>query len=151
MDVPDTSHTLISDTDPSFWLIADQLNARNENERLDYIRSGFPPGWVKELRHAFHLNNAQLETLLGTSISTLERRQRQQRPLDTVSSERLDRVTTLALHAAELFENRNTARRWMITANRALNDQMPISLCETEIGARQVRRVLGALQHGGVV
>jgi putative toxin-antitoxin system antitoxin component (TIGR02293 family) len=150
MDVPSTLHA-ITDTAPSFWLIADQLNARNETERLDYIRSGFPPGWVKVLRNAFRLSNSQLETLLATSVSTLERRQRQQRPLDVVGSERLDRVAALATHAAELFEDQNTARRWMITPNRALNGQTPLALCETEIGARQARRVLSALQHGAVV
>ena len=101
MDVPSTLQAAITDTAPSFWLIADQLNARNETERLDYIRSGFPPGWVKVLRNAFRLSNSQLEALLATSVSTLERRQRQQRPLDIVGSERLDRVAALATHAAK--------------------------------------------------
>lgn len=136
---------------PAFWLIADQLNARTESERLNYIRSGFPPGWVKALRTAFDLSNRQLETLLATSMSTLERRQRAQRPLDVVGSERLDRIAALATHAAQTFEDQDSASRWMITPNRALNDQVPIALCDTEIGARQVRRVLTALEHGGVI
>lgn len=149
--MPATLEKTLSDSAPSFWLIADQLNARNETQRLDYIRSGFPPGWVKTLRNAFRLSNAQLEALLATSVSTLERRLRQQRPLDVVGSERLDRVAALATHAAELFEDQNAARRWMMTANHALNQQTPITLCETEIGARQVRRVLSAMHHGGMV
>lgn len=140
-----------STTDPAFWLIADQLNSRSESERLAYIRTGFPPGWVKAVRTAFHLNNSQLETLLNASISTLERRLKQHRPLDMVGSERLDRVASLAIRAAEVFDDQDTARHWMMTANRALNDQTPLTLCETEIGASQVRRVLAALQHGGVI
>jgi putative toxin-antitoxin system antitoxin component (TIGR02293 family) len=68
-----------------------------------------------------------------------------------VGSERLDRVAALATHAAELFEDQNTARRWMIAPNRALNGLTPLALCETDIGARQARRVLSALQHGAVV
>jgi len=151
MDVPVISQASFQQATPAFWLIANQLNTRNETERLAYIRSGFPPGWVKAVRNAFQLSNGQLETLLSTSVSTLERRQRQQRPLDLVGSERLDRVATLAVRAAELFEDQDTARRWMITPNRALDDQTPIALCETEIGARQVHRTLCALQHGGVV
>ena len=149
--MPATHQVAHHDTAPTFWLIADQLNARNENDRLDYIRNGFPPAWVKAVRSAFHLNNAQLEALLATSVSTLERRQRQQRPLDLVGSERLDRVAAIASHAARLFEDYDAARRWMITPNRCLNDQTPLTLCQTEIGARQVRRVLAALKYGGVV
>jgi putative toxin-antitoxin system antitoxin component (TIGR02293 family) len=151
MDVPAISHASINNAAPAFWLIADQLNTRNETERLAYIRTGFPPGWVKTVRCAFQLSNSQLEALLSTSVSTLERRQRQQRPLDLVGSERLDRVAALAVRAAEVFDDQDTARRWMMTPNRALNDQTPITLCETEIGAIQVRRTLAALLHGGVV
>ncbi len=143
--------TSINEASSAFWLIANQLETRNETQRLAYIRTGFPPGWVKAVRSAFQLSNSQLEALLSTSVSTLERRQRQQRPLDLVGSERLDRVATLAVRAAELFEDQDVARRWMMTPNRALNDQTPIALCETEIGACQVRRALAALQHGGVV
>lgn len=136
---------------PAFWLIADQLNTRNESERLAYIRTGFPPGWVKAVRTAFQLSNSQLEALLNASVSTLERRLRQRRPLDIVSSERLDRIASLAVRAAEVFNDQETAQHWIMTANRALNDQTPITLCETEIGASQARRVLAALEHGGVV
>ncbi|HEY0289419.1 MAG TPA: antitoxin Xre/MbcA/ParS toxin-binding domain-containing protein [Pseudomonas sp.] len=135
----------------TFWLIADQLNARTEGERLSYIRSGFPPGWVKVTREAFRLDTERLEQLLNASISTLERRQRQQQPLDLVSSERLDRIASIATQAVEVFENPDIARCWMVTRNAALGDQRPIDLCETEIGARQIRRVLSALVCGGAV
>lgn len=149
--MPAIFQSSINEAASAFWLIANQLDTRDETQRLAYIRTGFPPGWVKAVRNAFQLNNSQLEALLSSSVSTLERRQRQQRPLDLVGSERLDRVATLAVRAAELFEDQATAQRWMTTPNRALNDQTPIALCETEIGASQVRRVLAALQHGGVV
>jgi putative toxin-antitoxin system antitoxin component (TIGR02293 family) len=151
MEVSAISHASHHEAAPAFWLIADQLHTRNETERLAYIRMGFPPGWVKIVRGAFQLSNSQLETLLSASVSTLERRQRQQRPLDLVGSERLDRVATLAVRAAEVFEDQEIAQRWMMTPNRALNDQTPLALCVTEIGASQVRRALAALQHGGVL
>jgi len=148
--VPPTFPSSIA-ADPAFWLIADQLDSRNENERLAYIRAGFPPGWVKSIRTAFHLTNSQLETLLNASMSTLERRMRQQRPLDIVSSERIDRVASLASRAMQVFDDHETARHWMMSANRGLNDQTPITLCETDLGATQARRVLAALEHGGTI
>jgi putative toxin-antitoxin system antitoxin component (TIGR02293 family) len=151
MEVSAISQASTLDPAPAFWLIADQLHTRNETERLAYIHTGFPPGWVKAVRSAFDLSNTQLEDLLSTSISTLERRLRQQRPLDLVSSERLDRLATLALQAAQVFEDQRIAQRWMMTPNRGLNDQSPLTLCATEIGARQVHRVLAALRHGGAL
>lgn len=129
----------------TFWLIAHQLNARTEDQRLHYIRAGFPPGWVRAIREAFSLSPRSLERLLNVSMSTLERRQRQLQPLDLVSSERLDRVATVAVQAAAALGDHATASRWMITRHPALCEQTPIQLCETEIGARQVRRTLRAM------
>ena len=51
--------------------------------------------------------------------------------------------------AEEVFESRLAAADWMSRANRSLGGQAPIMLCETEIGAKQVRRVLNALDWGG--
>ena len=129
----------------AFWLIADQLTARTEHQRLRYIQAGFPPGWVKATRAAFKLSSRRLEQLLNVSMSTLERRQRHSQPLDLVTSERLDRVAHIATQAAARFGDHAMASRWMVSRHPALGGQTPIRLCETEIGARQVRRLLRGL------
>ncbi|GFM84983.1 hypothetical protein PSCICO_03820 [Pseudomonas cichorii] len=134
-----------------FWLIANQVSKRTESERLTNIQSGFAPGWIRSVREAFRLSNEHLEALLNASISTLERRQRQQQPLDQVASERLDRIAMIATQALEIFETPERASQWMLTTNAALGDQRPLRLCETEIGAQQVRRTLAAIAYGGVV
>jgi uncharacterized protein (DUF2384 family) len=38
----------------------------------------------------------------------------------------------------------------MATPNDALGGNTPVLQCETEIGARQVRRILHAIEWGGV-
>ncbi|MBX8574144.1 antitoxin Xre/MbcA/ParS toxin-binding domain-containing protein [Pseudomonas cichorii] len=134
-----------------FWLLANQVSKRSESERLSNIHSGFAPGWIRSVREAFRLSNEHLEELLNASTSTLERRQRQQQPLDRIASERLDRIAMIATQAMDIFETPERARQWMLTANAALGDQHPLRLCETEIGAQQVRRALAALAYGGVV
>ncbi|MDB6145799.1 MAG: hypothetical protein JWP80_4843 [Pseudomonas sp.] len=136
---------------PAFWLIAHELRDRSEGERLERIQTGFSANWVRATREAFKLSNERLEALLNASISTLERRQKQQQPLDAVASERLDRVAMVATQALDVFEAPEKASRWMVTVNAALGDETPIHLCESEIGARQVRRVLAAMEYGGVV
>ena len=53
--------------------------------------------------------------------------------------------------AVEIFEERGIALDWMATPNPALGGLAPQHLCGTEAGAQQVRRVLRALEFGGVV
>ncbi|RMM84993.1 putative toxin-antitoxin system antitoxin component [Pseudomonas coronafaciens pv. striafaciens] len=128
-----------------FWLLAHQLSQRSEAERLASIQAGFGPCWIDAMRHAFHLGPQQLEALFNASVSTLERRQRQQRSLDPVASERLDRVAMLASHALHIFKTPERAGRWMITPGKAHGDRTPLQLCETGIGAAQAHRALAEL------
>ncbi|RCV89072.1 DUF2384 domain-containing protein [Vreelandella rituensis] len=51
--------------------------------------------------------------------------------------------------AAEVLENKDAAVAWLSRPNEALGGQVPILLCETEAGTKQVRRVLYALEWGG--
>lgn len=66
-------------------------------------------------------------------------------------SERLHRVAAVSCLAEEIFESRKAASQWMNQPNKALGGSTPIMLCETEIGAKQVRRVLQSLEWGGAV
>lgn len=66
------------------------------------------------------------------------------------ASERLDRISTVALLAEEVFEDKQAASEWMSSPNTALGGNTPIMHCDTAIGAQQVRRILHALEWGGV-
>jgi len=151
MEAAAVRYLSLNESIPTFWLIANKLRGCSEGERLLAIQTGFPASWIRATREAFKLSNELLEALFNASISTLERRQKQQQPLDSVASERLDRLAMIATQAADVFEAPEKASRWMVTANAALGEQTPIHLCETEIGAKQVRRVLAAMEYGGVV
>lgn len=52
--------------------------------------------------------------------------------------------------AEEVFEDKAVTASWMTTANKTLGGKTPVCLCETEIGAHQVLRVLRAIEWGGV-
>ncbi|MNL59107.1 hypothetical protein D3C87_1828060 [compost metagenome] len=84
-------------------------------------------------------------------MSTLERRRREQRPLDCIASERIDRIAIICRLAEEVFDSRNVAATWMSKPNKTLGGVEPVMVCTTEIGGRQVRRVLQALEWGGVI
>lgn len=62
----------------------------------------------------------------------------------------LDRIVSVAHQAEKVFEDRGAAAQWMSRPNPSFDGSTPIQLCETEIGAKQVRCVLHALEWGGV-
>lgn len=134
----------------SFWRFTATQDSHSEAERLKRIRTGFSPTLPHALRATFRLQDKQLEMLLNSSTSTLERRRREHKRLDTVASERLDRIATVSQLAVEVFEDKQAATDWLSRPNDALGGQSPIMLCDTDIGAKQVRRVLLAMEWGGV-
>ncbi|MEH6499230.1 MAG: antitoxin Xre/MbcA/ParS toxin-binding domain-containing protein [Pseudoalteromonas distincta] len=54
----------------------------------------------------------------------------------------------VALLARDLFESDERAARWLTTPSDALGDVNPLTLCDSEVGARQVRRILRAIEWG---
>lgn len=131
-----------------FWAFSNSLYGLRESERLSQIKRGFPAHLFQAMRLTFDLQQDKVAVLLNASTSTFERRIREHQALDTVASERLDRIASVSHRANEVFEDQAKAAKWMSTPNKALGGDAPILLCETEIGAKQVRRVLNALEWG---
>jgi len=134
----------------AFWDFAARRLELKECDRLQQIRTGLPAHLFQALRHTFDLEDSGLVLLLNASISTLQRRVREHQALDIVASERLDRIALLSCQAEGVFECRDAAAIWLSKPNKALGGNKPVLVCETEIGARQVRRVLQSLEWGGV-
>ena len=133
----------------AFWEFISNRDLLKESERLLHIKAGFSAQLSQVVRITFNLQDRSVEKLLNASISTLERRRREQKPLNAVASERLDRVAVVCHLAEAVFQSRDTAVCWMSKPNKALGGETPVMLCETEIGTKQVRRVLQALEWGG--
>lgn len=134
-----------------FWELAHLLGEMSESERIRSIKTGFPIAVADATKTAFQMTNQSVSELLNLSVATYERRRRDAKPLDASASERLDRIAAVALLAEAVFEDKNAASAWMSAPNQALGGNTPVMQCETAIGAQQVRRVLNALEWGGVV
>lgn len=133
----------------AFWSFSSNWHLLTDSERLEQIREGFPAELVPAFRMTFNLQERNIEILMNASISSLERRLRLHKKLDSIASERLDRIAAVCVLAEGVFKSREAATLWMSKPNKTLGDNAPIMLCETEIGAKQVRRVLQALEWGG--
>jgi putative toxin-antitoxin system antitoxin component (TIGR02293 family) len=89
--------------------------------------------------------------LLHTPESTAHRLIRDNRGLDAAASERVVRIADVTRMAEATFGGREPAIQWLKTANLGLRGASPLSMLDTEPGAREVRRILSAIDHGGTL
>ena len=136
---------------PNFWTIAIRLSLMSERERISGIRSGFSVTWLLTAKTAFDLNESAIANFAGIAVKSLRQRSEKTKLLGLPASERFDRLAQVAVLSETVFEARSAARDCMITPNDSLGGEAPFFLCRTELGGRQVSRVLRAIEWGGVV
>jgi putative toxin-antitoxin system antitoxin component (TIGR02293 family) len=122
---------------------------QRESDLQAAIRDGFPQRVVDELMEAAHLSVKEVAAALDLSSRSLQRRRRQGR-LARYESDRIYRLARIIALARSSLGSRAAAARWLKRPNRALGGQAPLSVIDTEIGARAVENVLGRIAYGGV-
>jgi putative toxin-antitoxin system antitoxin component (TIGR02293 family) len=151
MPAPAAASACCADLPQAFWEQAAELGSRDEQQRLAAIEQGWSSNWLAALRLHLHLKPAELEPLLALSEATMARRSRERASLDLVASERLDRLIEVISLAYGVFEQPASTEAWLKAPHPLLHQQSPLQHCRTAIGARQVRRLLQALEQGGPV
>ena len=111
------------------------------------IRNGLPFSALEKLAKVLELSGTQVSAVLGIAPRTLARRKRQ-RHLSPVESDRVYRVARIAQLALEMFGEIGKTRRWLNGPNRALAGAIPLTMLDTEIGARRVEEVLLHINYG---
>jgi putative toxin-antitoxin system antitoxin component (TIGR02293 family) len=79
---------------------------------------------------------------------TLARRARAGEALTPEETDRALRLARIAIEADRVFGGGDKASRWLRKPNRALGDQPPLALLETETGTRIVDELLIRIEHG---
>lgn len=79
---------------------------------------------------------------------TFDRRVELNQRLTVTESDRLLRIARVLVRAADALGSADKAATWLRTANRALRGMVPMTLLETDIGARMVEQTLGRVEHG---
>ena len=87
--------------------------------------------------------------LVGLSVSTAKRKVAANEVLDPLVTERLVRLGGIEKLAEETFGDPALAAEWLQAVNVGLGGVAPLSLLDTEIGCREVSRVLHAIAYGG--
>jgi len=115
---------------------------------IDEILAGFSFKTLEIFSSESNLPVAEIATLIELPQRTLARRKVVGR-LSSEESERLLRLSRIFEKAVALFEgNVDAAVAWLRRPKRALGDKSPLTYSRTEVGARQVEDLIGALEHG---
>lgn len=71
-----------------------------------------------------------------------------ERPQNSGRSDCPDHIAQVTGMAENLFKSQEEAAKWLSRPHPELNNGVPALLCETEIGAQQVKRLLRAIEWG---
>jgi putative toxin-antitoxin system antitoxin component (TIGR02293 family) len=147
MIVAMTMTTTNTDTD-AFWNIVLGHQQLSEGERIQRIERGIDATLMGAISRSLQLTGQEASDMAHTGPATLARLERGGGRLNSGGSERIDRLLVAAQHAFEVFENRDTATKWLSSSNFSLGGESPAMHCCTELGGRQVRRLLNAIEWG---
>ncbi|HET8772829.1 MAG TPA: antitoxin Xre-like helix-turn-helix domain-containing protein [Thermoanaerobaculia bacterium] len=114
---------------------------------LKAMEKGFPFKAFERLAVNMGVSGDRLTEIVGIPKRTLARRKIEKR-FTSDESEKLLRGARVLAKTLQLFDgNRADAAEWLLTLQRDLG-RPPAELIHTETGARDVERVIGALEHG---
>jgi putative toxin-antitoxin system antitoxin component (TIGR02293 family) len=118
------------------------------NAVIEEILAGFSFKTLETFSSESNLPVAEIASLIEVPQRTLARRKVVGR-LSSEESERLLRLSRIFEKAVALFEgNVDAAVAWLRRPKRALGDKSPLIYSRTEVGARQVEDLIGALEQG---
>jgi putative toxin-antitoxin system antitoxin component (TIGR02293 family) len=111
------------------------------------VAQGLPRGVVREVAAHAAPPKGDLRNkvaALVVSPATYKRRPR----LSVAASERAERLARIAALAVQALGDEDEAKTWRTTAHPLLDDRTPVEVAATDLGARQVERLLVNIEHG---
>jgi putative toxin-antitoxin system antitoxin component (TIGR02293 family) len=115
---------------------------------LRSVERGLPYRAFERLVANTSLSSDAALVLVNIPQRTLTRRKREGR-FHQDESDRLVRASRIFAHALSLFEgDRDAAKHWLSAPQKALGGAVPLLLARTELGALEVERLIGRLEHG---
>jgi len=119
------------------------------SQTIASIRRGFPFTTVKRVAEDCQISETQVATyFLGISEPNLSTLEKSEQPLNSIQSDRLYRLSRLISRAIEVFENIDTARKWLKRPNQALGGIVPLDILDTDAGTEQVEELLNRIEYG---
>jgi putative toxin-antitoxin system antitoxin component (TIGR02293 family) len=110
------------------------------------LKAGLDATVVRRLEQSGVLGKDDIRRVIADR--TLERRISQKEPLRLDEADGILRLIRVLSHAVRVFEDPELAEEWLRCPNPALNDEVPMAMAGTDLGAREVEAVLTRIEHG---
>jgi putative toxin-antitoxin system antitoxin component (TIGR02293 family) len=115
---------------------------------IDQVRKGLPVKALHDLANKLHVERAELAYILGTSLRTLQRKEEASDRLGPAASDRLVRVARILDLATRIFGEPEKASAWLTSKSRALENEVPLYMLDTDIGTERVQQELRQIEFG---
>lgn len=133
---------------PHAYVVLLGLNRFDYPGVIEQIEQGLPYSAFEQLQANSGFSSEALIDLLQIPRRTLARRKTEGR-FSSDESDRLIRAARIYAAALHLFDgNRDDATEWLSEAQRAFAGVTPLAMARTEVGAQEVERLIGQLEHG---
>jgi putative toxin-antitoxin system antitoxin component (TIGR02293 family) len=116
-------------------------------ELVAVVRNGLPYEALEAVTSFLGISVESAAASLQLPLRTLARRKESNR-FDGQESERIVRLAALFAEAIATLGAVRWARDWISASNRALGGVVPMTLLDTDVGARAVEDVLLRIGHG---
>jgi putative toxin-antitoxin system antitoxin component (TIGR02293 family) len=126
--------------------VFDRSSDESLPEVVAILRNGLPYATLTMLVEQLSVSQQQLIRILGIPSRTIARRKGSR--FTPAESDRLYRVMRTVAQTKATLGDIDKARAWLTRPNRALGGEAPLSLLDTDAGARQVETVLRRIEHG---
>jgi putative toxin-antitoxin system antitoxin component (TIGR02293 family) len=123
---------------------------RTTTRVIGAVREGLPTGNLTKMAQLLAVDRTVLLRILGVSQRTIQRRHVLSERLSPSASDRLSRIERIYTLAGEVFGDGEKAAQWLKRPRRALADESPLKLLDTDAGTQQVERELRQIQYGFV-
>lgn len=127
------------------------LRAFDTASLLKRLDQGISYVAFERLRRRLKITSQKLADTALITHRTLARRKKVGR-FDPDESDRLVRIARVFSRAIELFGgDEDLAQAWMTRPRRALGGPSPLEMARTEVGAREVEKLIHQIEHGVVI
>lgn len=123
------------------------LEISSTPELIGAVRRGLPYSVFERVQGTLGVSAQTLAGLIGVPVRTLNKRKHEGR-FSSEESDNLLRVVRVVSKTFDFFDEPEAARAWLEAPERAFDGDTPLSLLDTEMGAQEIFRLLGQLEHG---
>ena len=116
-------------------------------ELSDAVAQGLPKSALRNAVRRIFEDAGEQRRMMYRIVPEATFKRRRDR-LSSAESERTERLARVIATAEYVWEDRDSARRFLITPHPMLAGKAPLNAAMTELGARQVEDLLAKILHG---